>query len=268
MRARRRAGRSIAFEAFGVAAEVQFGDPELEAHVREILPPGWQLTDPAGVSARFALQRVEADRYDVAINGHSAIEHADLDVALGLIDADIRMLIATSTPDWIFVHAGVVALNGRALVIPGGSFSGKTTLVRALVELGATYYSDEYAVLDEDGMVHPYPRRLSIRSADGSTTVEQTVQDLGGVAGEASAIVDTVALTRYRPGADWRPTTISAGEGTVAMLANTVPAQQRPGQSLRALARALRDSCVLVGDRGEASEAAHALLARLASATS
>ena len=71
-----------------------------------------------------------------------------------------------------------------------------------------------------------------------------------------------------QPGAEWRPTTISAGEGTVAMLANTVPAQQRPGQSLRTLARALRNSCVLAGDRGEAAEAAHALFAQLASATS
>jgi len=220
MRVRRRAARSIAFEAFGVAAEVQFGDPELEAHVLEILPPGWRAIDPAAVVSRFSLDRTDADSYDVTINRHLAIEHASLDVALGLIDADLRMLIATNTPDWIFVHAGVVALRGRALVIPGESFSGKTTLVRALVEAGATYYSDEYAVLD------------------------------------------------YRPGAEWRPTTISAGEGTVAMLANTVPAQQRPGQSLRTLARALRNSCVLAGDRGEAAEAAHALFAQLASATS
>jgi hypothetical protein len=267
MRVRRRAAKSIAFEAFGVGAEVQFGELELEAQVREILPPGWRATDPAGVMAIFSLERVEPDVYNVTINRRIAIEHASLGVALGLIDADIRMLIATSTPDWIFVHAGVVALRGRALVIPGESFSGKTTLVRALVEMGATYYSDEYAVLDEEGMVHPYPRRLSIRSADGSSTAEHRVQELGGVAGEARAIVDTVAVTRYRPGADWRPSTISAGEGTVAVLANTVPAQRRPGESLRAVARALRDSCVLVGDRGEASEAAQALFARLDSAT-
>jgi hypothetical protein len=268
MRVRRREPRSIAFEAFGVAAEVQFSDRELEAHVREILPPGWRATDPAAVVTRFSLERAEADSYDVTINRQLAIEHASLDVALALIDADIRMLIATTTPDWIFVHAGVVAVHGRALVIPGESFSGKTTLVRALVEIGATYYSDEYAVLDEDGMVHPYPRRLSIRSADGSTTAEHGVQELGGVAGEVRAIVDMVALTRYRPGAEWRPTTISAGEGTVAMLANTVPAHQRPGQSLRTLARALRDTRVLAGDRGEASEAARALFERLASASS
>jgi hypothetical protein len=258
----------MAFEAFGVAAEVRFGAPELEAHVRAILPPGWRACDSARAIATFSLQRVEVDSYSVTINGSSAIEHASLDVALGLIDADIRMLIATKTSDWIFVHAGVVALGDRALVLPGTSFSGKSTIVRSLVELGATYYSDEYAVFDEDGMVHPYPRRLSIRSDDGAVITEHDVRELGGVAGEDRAAVGLVALIRYRPGAQWRPATISAGEGTVAVLTNTVPAQQRPGDSLRTVARALRDSRVLVGDRGEAGVAAEALFAELTAAGS
>jgi hypothetical protein len=257
---------SIAFEVFGVAAEVQFGDRELESQVREILPPGWHEIDRARAIATFLLENMDADSYAVTINGRSAIEHASLEVALGLIDADIRMLIATKTSDWIFVHAGVVALANRALIIPGTSFSGKTTLVRALVEIGATYYSDEYAVLDEDGMVHPYPRRLSIRSEDGSVSTERNVGEFGGTAGEDRASVKLVAVTRYRPGAQWQPTTISAGEGTVAMLANTVPAQQRPGASLRSVARALGGSQVLVGDRGEAGVAAAALFAELAAA--
>ena len=66
----------------------------------------------------------------------------------------------------MFVHAGVVAVDGRALLLPGGSFTGKTTLVAALLRAGAQYGSDEYAVLDEAGLVLPaYPRPLSIRNA-------------------------------------------------------------------------------------------------------
>lgn len=266
MRVRKRSsGGSIAFEAFGVAAEVQFGERDLEARVREILPPGWSAADPSAAGARFLLVAVAADSYDVTINDRRTLEHATLDVALGLLDAEIRMLIATGTTDWIFVHAGVVALGGRALVIPGESFSGKTTLVRALVERGATYYSDEYAVLDADGMVHPYPRRLSIRGGDGAAATERHVADFGGVAGEARAVVDTIAITRYRRGADWQPATISPGAGALAMLSNTVPAQQRPGESLRTVALALRGARVLSGDRGEASDAAQALIGVLQS---
>ena len=73
--------------------------------------------------------------------------------------------VANYAPDRVFVHAGVVAWRGRALVLPGTSFAGKTTLVAELVRAGAIYYSDEYAVLDEQGRVHPY----SARSADASS---------------------------------------------------------------------------------------------------
>jgi hypothetical protein len=36
-------------------------------------------------------------------------------------------------------------------VLPGRSFAGKTTLVAALVQVGAEYWSDEYPVLDAEG---------------------------------------------------------------------------------------------------------------------
>jgi uridine kinase len=41
------------------------------------------------------------------------------------------------------------------IAIPGRSFSGKTSLVTALVRAGAVYYSDEFAVIDRDGLVRP-----------------------------------------------------------------------------------------------------------------
>lgn len=50
----------------------------------------------------------------------------------------------------VFVHAGVVAINGRACVIVGDSGAGKTSTVGALVARGAAYLSDEVALLDPD----------------------------------------------------------------------------------------------------------------------
>ena len=55
-------------------------------------------------------------------------------------------------------HAGVVGWRGRAIVIPGRSHAGKSTLVAELVRRGAVYYCDEFAVLHETGRVHPYRR--------------------------------------------------------------------------------------------------------------
>jgi hypothetical protein len=130
------------------------------------------------------------------------------------------------------------------------------------VQAGAVYFSDEYAVLDSEGNVHPYARPLSIR--DGSATQERPVTELGGVAADHSAQVSAVVITRYRAATEWLPRRLSAGEGVLALLANTVPAQDRPRESLQALSRAVRGAMILEGDRGEARDVAPALLDELA----
>jgi hypothetical protein len=157
------------------------------------------------------------------------------------------------------VHAGVVAYGSRAIVIPGRSFSGKTTLVAELVKAGAVYYSDEYAVLDEGGLVHPYSKPLSIRLA-GLGQTDFHVSELGGVAGDAPLPIGLVVAARFEPGADWRPRELSGGESVLAMLANTVPAQDRPAQSLATIKRALNGTLVLEGERGEAAGLSRELL--------
>ena len=56
------------------------------------------------------------------------------------------------------------------------------TLVRAVVEAGAVYYSDEHAMLDEVGRVHPYARPLPFRPPEGRP-VDLRAEALGGVVG-------------------------------------------------------------------------------------
>ena len=261
---KRHAPRSLACHTFGVQVEVKLDDIELRDPVQEILPPGWtprDRIDSAEPAGRFGLRETGADSYEVTVDDVPWLEHATLDVALGMLDAQIRIYVAAHARERVFVHAGVVSLGGRALVVPGESFSGKTTLVSALLELGAAYYSDEYAVLDDEGRVHPYPRRLSIRADNGNAAQER---DVGGVAATDSAELAAIVITRYRPGAAWQPKRLSTGQGVLALLANTVPAQERPIESLRAVSRAAAGAIVLDGDRGEAGSAAKYMLAALA----
>jgi hypothetical protein len=247
-----------------VHIELALGDPELEGRVEEILPPGRKPSAWAPSAGRFGLWNAGEDSYEVTFEGAPVIEHATLSVALTMLDTQIRLYIGANAREWTFVHAGVVALDGRALVLPGESFVGKTTLVRALVDRGAKYYSDEYAVLDEVGMVHPYPRRLSLRWGDGSIGRHRLVPEPGAVAGDERAALAAVAVTRYRPGFDWKPKRVSRGQGIVALLANTVPAQERPEQSPQTLRRAMASATTFEGDRGEAGPVASALLDELA----
>lgn len=63
------------------------------------------------------------------------------------------------------IHAGVVSKDGQGFVIVADSFHGKTTLVLELVRRGFEFLSDETAAISRsDGLVHPFPRSLRIRS--------------------------------------------------------------------------------------------------------
>jgi hypothetical protein len=72
---------------------------------------------------------------------------------------------------WIgIVHAGACALKGRALVLPGSSHSGKTTLMAALMQEGLEFLSDDSAAIERDTrLALPLPYALMIR--EGSWNV-------------------------------------------------------------------------------------------------
>jgi hypothetical protein len=73
------------------------------------------------------------------------------------------------------LHAAVVVKNGSAMVLPGGTGVGKTTLAISLAREGWTYYSDDRAPLDvESGRVFPYPRPPGLK---GRSQLETGVFD-------------------------------------------------------------------------------------------
>jgi hypothetical protein len=251
---------SVAVEAFGVAIAVS-ADPQHFAAVRDFLPPGARPARQPPERGHFALvQDTDDALLNVVCDEQPIAGPFDLRLALGILDAELRMYIALHAPDHVFVHAGVVGVQGCAIVLPGRSFAGKTTLVAALVRAGAEYWSDEYAVLDGDGFVHPYPKPLSVRIDATRETEEQPVESLGGRAGDRPLPVAVIAFTSYRPGIAWASRSCTAGEGTVKLLEHSIAARSRPAQVLAAVRRAAADAVVLEGDRGEADEAASALL--------
>jgi hypothetical protein len=246
--------------SFGVLLDIEVHDESLQPAVELILPPGWERSHAPPEDGQFTLAGERDGEYTVLIDGQKADSGLDADAALHILDVQVRLRIATRARDHVFVHAGVVAVDGRALLLPGKTFAGKSTLVAALVAEGASYYSDEYAVVSETGAVHPYARRLSIRGADRGWGKRRSVEDLGGVAGNVPARVAVIAITTYSPGGQWAPAQRAPGVGALALLANAFLPTERPETSLRALTRAAANALVLEGKRGEAAEAAAALI--------
>jgi hypothetical protein len=254
----------LGFEAYGVRIAVGTSSPELLEEVRRYLPPGSTPCPPSTAEHRYELAVEDAGTYAVRRDGdvYPGAQGVELDIALELLDSKLRLYIGRKAPDAIFVHAGAVAHGDRAIVMPGMSFTGKTTLVAELVRLGAIYYSDEFAVLDRDGRLHPYAKSLSIRG-NGWAQTDHPVDSLGGIAGERPLPLAAIVVTSFRRDAEWKPRRLSAGEGALALIGNAVPAQERPAEVMRVAGRAARGALIIESERPDAEAAAPLLLAEI-----
>jgi hypothetical protein len=253
--------------SFGMRIGVRANTPEALEKLRPMLPPGWRYSTEPVVDILYSLTagglaaRPGVRRFNLLYVGAGRLERTlELEALFPAFENDLQLRVAEFAPRHVFVHAGVVGWRGRAIVLPGSSHSGKSTLTAALVKAGATYYSDEYAVFNREDRVQPYARPLQMRQPDGQAAEMFTAESLGGRAGVSSLPVGLVLETTFRSGCRWRPRSVSCGHGTLALLAHAIPIQRKPARTIRILSRALRLSCHLKGARGDAGAVADRLL--------
>lgn len=251
------------FDCFGVVIELD-GPGELHRMLPDHLP-GMRATTAEAADVRLDVRerhgRNELLGYEVwRADGTLLTRSRHKDAVAEAIANQLHFEIASRSTDFVFVHAGVVAWNGWAIVLPGRSMSGKTTLVTALLRAGAGYYSDEYAIFDGDGLVHPYARRLRVRSDDG-TAMNKDARTLTSQIGTAPIPLGMVAALRFEPGSELELEPISSGAAALALLDNTVRVRDEPASSVRAASSTGRAFSV-TGVRGEADEAARLLIER------
>ncbi len=258
--------------SYGVDIGIRVDRAGLLPRVRDLLPPGWEPSRVKKVRRLYSLviggrggKTGERRPHIVHMNARRLTRSRDLDEVLAVLESDLQLYVAERARRRVFVHAGVVGWNGQAILVPGRTLSGKTTLVSELLRAGATYYSDEYAVLDARGRVHPYPKALGFRRRGSGPFGDRVAAEaLGAPTGSGPLPVGLVVLTEYRKGGRWRPRSVSPGRAALALLENTVPARRRPKASLTALQAALAGARTLRGARGEAGETVERLLRKLA----
>jgi hypothetical protein len=241
----------IAFESDGVRISLSGNRAEVVDRLPGLVPPGATACDPEEATESFGVIADPNGAYTFT-RGNSPVSHGvDLEFGLALMQTQIRIYIGLKAPNRIFVHAGAVGVNGRAVLLPGRSFSGKTSLVAAFVRAGATYLSDEYAVLDESGLVHPYPIPLSVRDANNERSPIAADQ-FGGATTDTPLKVGAIVVTSFNPGGRWNPVELTPARAALALLHNTLAALERSAEALPVLRRATQGALLLEGERGEA----------------
>jgi hypothetical protein len=249
-----------AFRAFGLNLALTTLDPELDRLVRAQLPPF--TTPPRGTIDRRYRVAEAAGAFRLHVDERRAGPARDTYTTANRIVADLQAYLARSAAGLTFVHAGVVRVDGRAIVIAGRSGSGKSALVAAFVAAGAAYASDELAVLDRRGRAHPYPRPLTLR-APGGLSQRVPAGALAGPCMRRAAPVGLLLLPRYRRGKRWAPVRLSPGVALLELARHTLGLRSRPEEALGVLRAVAERAPALAGVRGEAEEVVSSVIRSL-----
>jgi hypothetical protein len=259
----------ITLRSYGVDIGIRSNDPETLDRIIQHLPADWESTTLAKVDRMYSIlhrngKGTGSRRLSLLYSDDRRLgRSADLDDLFMRFESNLRLFVAEFAKRRVFVHAGVVAWKGQAIIIPGRSYSGKSTLVAELVRAGATYYSDEFAVLDARGRVHPFIKPIELRTEGTYIQSKFDVSEIGGRSGKKPLPIGLVLITRYRAGASWRPKKLSSGKSALEILLHTVSARRDPESALGALRHVVGQAEVLKGVRGESVDTVPAILRRL-----
>ena len=269
------------FTSYGVRIGVRTNDPEILPDLVSRLPHRAKLVRGRWVDHLFSVKVAQAPpkrkkagtrrrvRQFNILYADAAMHSRKLELppVLSAFATETQLRVAENSPRGIFLHCGAVGWKGRALLLPGSSHAGKSTLVHELVRQGAKYFSDEYAILDDSGRVLPYARPLALRP-EGAREVVTPERKLSVEIPEGSTArrrlpVGLVAALRYEEGAVWAARRQGPGQGFLNMMESAVPARSRPAETMSALRSVCENAVFIKGKRGEAAEAAERLLDRM-----
>ena len=137
----------------------------------------------------------ERYRYELFYDADSIQRVATPGSMLDMVILDSTRRAIESTDRFLAVHAGVVSLGGRALLLSAPADSGKTTLVAALTRAGFDFLGDEVALLElEAAQVHPHFRPLMIE--------RPSMDLLDGLASELPVAYERFRASRYQVSPD------------------------------------------------------------------
>lgn len=199
-------------------------------------------------------------RFNLLVDDQPAA--ADLD-AVNLAVEVIHVLDEAVVPrlkGFCAIHAGVVGWKGRVVLAPGGSHAGKSSLVAEFLGRGATYFSDEYALIDGAGQVFPYARPILLRK-EGAYTPPALPQQWNAESGSGPAKIGWIFSLQYRESAGWNVQPIPQSVALLSLLKNTPQVLADSPNLVPSFEKAVAGAACYAGERGSAVEAVDRILA-------
>lgn len=251
---------SFEIRAFGSNFRLVAGDVEAYSILDRYVFPSLPRITADAVKPDLEIQMDQvAGQFHLSANGEAVASSGNAnDLVRELIRVLDEAVIQRLTALWA-VHAGAVMWHGRVMLFPGVTHAGKSSLVAELLRQGATYFSDEYALIDPEGFVHPYPRPLLVRNG-GQTQVPLLAEECRATIGDRPAPAGWIFSLEYQPGGQWSIEPVPQSVALVTLLRNTPHALADSPEMAGAFQRAVSGTRCFAGSRNDAVDAASEIL--------
>lgn len=250
------------FDFYGTRVGFKMDDGQLINKIRQIFPNKSIEIPFDQTVGYFALITKQSSE----LNGFYWVENEVPELALGfeqfeelcLAGIELKILFALamiSPPKMFYFHAGAISINGKGIIIPGGTYSGKTTLTEQFIRNGAVYYSDDCSLIDSEGFLYPYPIKLGVRQAGNREYFKAA--DLGALEGVEPVKIEYILLTKFEKDGVWKPQFHNLERMAFKLIEHLfypLSINRKPSETIKFVAGLVRDVQVIESSRGEALE--------------
>jgi hypothetical protein len=207
-----------------------------------------------GPGARLSLLENPSDGVFTVSSGERicCVDRSAAAVASWLLHLTCRQL--TRGENGLLIHAGVVAWKGRALLLPGTTGSGKSTLTAFLASSGFRYLTDELAYVPSGSIsVEGFTAPLKIKKSGLDSLAGRVPLDAGAsMAGRHDVLVDpdggggdapaalplsVIIFPRYRRRTRFSLAPLSPAKTALRLIAGILNAEALPDHGFREASR-------------------------------
>jgi hypothetical protein len=224
-----------------------------------VLPPDSRPINSRHVDFLYSFHFGTKGEFSTAyFGGEEFVRDQSISRVVSVAASHVEGTVAEHSREFVFIHAGVIGWHGEAILFPGRSRTGKSTVIRELLGRGAVYYSDEFAVVDAEGLVHPFARPLSLRLPSGRISLHpsQIGAEIGCRAIRAAAVI----CTHYAANGGWHPVFLPHGRVFLELIRNTVAIRSNPARCIQYVKSLVRPAVGMRSARGEAGMVAPLIL--------
>lgn len=154
-------GTSRSLDVLGLHLVVKSDDAEVVAPFLAVF--GRFETETGDPPPESRVEAVVSTRDGSFKDGARTIPLAPGRLRAGHVHNLLYTTLVRSLDGVLLLHAAALEAGGKGWIIGGPSGSGKTSLAHALSSRGLAFLGDDLAPLTiEDGLLHPFPRRLGL----------------------------------------------------------------------------------------------------------